>query len=81
LPIANNLLAPYTKATNARISPWATTKLIWNNSKNLEDGSSGTKHLERYSYTIPKNPPQDQWGAVAKAWANKILTMTKMCLG
>jgi hypothetical protein len=39
------------------------------------------KHLERCSYTIPKSPPENQWGAMAKAWANKVRTNTKLCLG
>jgi hypothetical protein len=34
--IANNLLAPNIKATNLKISPWATTTTTWNNSKNPE---------------------------------------------
>jgi hypothetical protein len=39
------------------------------------------KHPETCSYTIPKNPPNDKWGAEAKAWANIVLSMTKVCLG
>jgi hypothetical protein len=65
--IANNLLASNTKATDLRISPQVTTATVWNNFENLEDGSSGMKHPERCSYTIPKNPPKDKWGTMAKA--------------
>jgi hypothetical protein len=64
--IANNQLAPNIKATDLRISPQATTIIAWNNFKNPEDGSFGMKHLERCSYTIPKNSPKDKWGVVVK---------------
>jgi len=37
------------------------------------------KHPKRCSYTIPKSPPEDKQGAVAKAWANKVLFRTKVC--
>jgi len=53
----------------------------WNNFENPEDGSSGMKHFKKCSYTIPKSPPKDKWGAMAKDWANIILSMTKVCLG
>jgi len=78
--IANNMLNLSIKATDLGISPQETTVITWNNSKNLEDGSFGVKHLERCSYTIPENPPKDKWGRVAKAWANKILSKTKKCV-
>jgi hypothetical protein len=55
--------------------------VTWNNFENLEDGSFGMKHFERCSYTIPKNPSKDKWGVVVKVWANKVLSMTKLCLG
>jgi hypothetical protein len=64
--IANNLLAPNTKATDLKISP-RTITTIQNNSENLEDGSFDMKHFERYSYTIPKSPPKDKWGVMIKA--------------
>jgi len=76
--IANNLLAPSIK-TNLRIFPQTTIVIAWNNSKNLEDGSSSMKHLERCSYTILKSPLEDKWGAMANAWANKVLSKIKVC--
>jgi hypothetical protein len=36
--IANNLLAPSTKATNLRISPHAIIAIAWINSKNPKGG-------------------------------------------
>jgi hypothetical protein len=79
--IANNLLAPNTKATNLGISPLATTSPTWNNSKNPEDGSFGMKHRKRCSYTILENPFEDKWAIMVRAWENKVLSKTKMCLG
>jgi hypothetical protein len=76
--IANNLIAPGTKATNLKIHPRATTT-TWNNYKNLKDGSLSMKHLKRCSYTIPESAPKNKWGIVAKTWANKVLSMTNMC--
>jgi hypothetical protein len=59
--IANNLLTPNIRAIDLRISPQAIVVVTtWNNFKNLKDGSFNMKHLERYSYTIPKNPPEDK---------------------
>ncbi len=81
LVITNNLLAPSIKATDLGISPRATTTIAWNNFENLEDGSFGMKHPEKCSYTIPKNAQDDKWGAKAKAWVNKVIFRTKMCLG
>jgi hypothetical protein len=52
----------------------------WKEFENLENGSSNMKHPERCSYTILESPPENKWGAMAKAWVNKILSMTKMCL-
>jgi hypothetical protein len=69
--IANNLLAPNTKATNLGIYPRATTTIAKNNSKNLEDGSFGMKHPKRYSYTMPYIPPEDKWGTMVKVLAMK----------
>ncbi len=63
------MLDPNTRAIDLVISPQTTTITTWNNSKNPKDGSSGMKHLERCSYTIPKNPHENKWGVVAKAWA------------
>jgi len=77
--IANNLLTPSTKATDLGISSWTIITTIWNNFENPEDGSSSMKHLEICSYTIPKNPLDDKWGTKAQAWANIILSKTKMC--
>jgi hypothetical protein len=77
--IANNLLTPSIKAINIRISPQTTTPIAWNNFQNFEDTSSGMKHLERCSYTIPKNSPKNKWGVMVKAWENKILSGTKVC--
>jgi hypothetical protein len=73
--ITNNLLAPTIRATNLRITPQA---IAYNNSKNFKDGASSMKHLEKCSYTIPKNPPENKWGIVAKVWANTVLFKTKM---
>jgi hypothetical protein len=73
--IANNMSTPSTRAINLRISPQATTIIAWNNYENPEDGSSNMKHPKRCSYIIPKSPPEDKWGIVVKAWANKT------CLG
>jgi hypothetical protein len=77
--IANNLIAPNTRATNLRRSPQAIIATTWNNFENLEDVSSSMKHPERCSYTILENPFEDKWGVVVKAWANKVLYRTKMC--
>jgi hypothetical protein len=52
-----------------------------NNSENLEDGSSSMKQPKRCSYTILENMPKDKCEAMAKAWANKVLSKTKLCLG
>jgi hypothetical protein len=59
----------------------ATIVATWNKYENLEDESFGLKHLEKWSYTIPESPPKDKQGTMAKAWANKILSRTKVCLG
>jgi hypothetical protein len=77
--IANNLLALSIKATNLRIFPQTTIVIALNNSENFEDGSSSMKHLERCSYTILESPLEDKWGAMAKAWVNKVLYRIKMC--
>jgi hypothetical protein len=45
--IANNMLAPNTRATNVRIFPQATTITTWNNYENLKDESFGMKHPKR----------------------------------
>ncbi len=79
--IANNLLAPSTRATDLGISPQVTIATIWNNFENPKDGSFSMKHFEKCSYTIPESSPKDKWGVVAKAWANKVLFKTKVCLG
>jgi hypothetical protein len=42
--IANNLLAPKTRVADLGISPQTTTTITYNNSKNVEDGSSSMKH-------------------------------------
>jgi hypothetical protein len=76
--IANNLLAPNIKATNLRISPQATTKSSWNNFENHEDGFYGMNHPKKCSYTILKSSPKNKWGVVVKAWANKVLSKTKV---
>jgi hypothetical protein len=47
--IANNLLAYNTRAIDLKISPQTTITIAWNNFKNLEDGSSSMKHLEKCS--------------------------------
>jgi hypothetical protein len=36
------------------------------------------KHLEKCSYTIPKNPFKGKLEKMVKTWANKILSKTKM---
>ncbi len=77
--IANNLLAPSTKAIDLGISPRTIVTIAWNNFKNFEDGSFGMKRPKRYSYTILDNPPEDKWGVIAKAWANKVVSRKKMC--
>jgi hypothetical protein len=77
--IANNLLTLNNMATELGISPRATTTIAWNNFENPKDRSFNMKHHEKCSYTILKSPPEDKWGVMAKAWANKILSMTKMC--
>jgi hypothetical protein len=79
--IVNNLLAPNIRAIDLRIFQWATIVIAWNNSKNLKDGSSNMKHPERCSYTIPNIPPKDKCRTVVKAWANRILSKTKVCSG
>jgi hypothetical protein len=79
--IANNLLAPSTKATNLRIPPRVIATTTWNNSESTKDGSSGMKQHKRCSYTILESPPENKWGAMGKAWVNKVLFRTKMCLG
>jgi hypothetical protein len=78
--IANNLLAPSTRATDLGISPQATIAASWNNFKNPKDGSSSMKHFERCSYTILESPPENKWEIAVKAWTNKILSKTKVCL-
>jgi hypothetical protein len=50
-----------------------------NNFKNLDDGSSNMKRPEGCSHTTLKSLPKDKWGAMAKAWGNKVLSRTKMC--
>jgi hypothetical protein len=77
--IANNLLAPSTRAIDLRIFPRTIIVITWNNFKNLEDGSSSMKHPDRCSYTILESPHEDKWGAMVKAWANKVLSKIKMC--
>jgi hypothetical protein len=62
--ITNNLLTPNTKARPKDI-PTCNNNL--ENFENPKDGSFGMKHLKSCSYTIPKNPSKDKWGAVAKA--------------
>jgi hypothetical protein len=47
--IANDLLAPSTRAIKLRISPWATIVVVWNNFKNAKDESSGMKHYDKCS--------------------------------
>jgi hypothetical protein len=79
--ITNNLLVLNIKATKLGISPRAIVTIAWNNFQNPKDGSFGMKHLKIYSYTIPKNPPENKWGVVVKAWANKIPSRTKICSG
>jgi hypothetical protein len=53
--------------------------VAWNNFENHKDESSSMKHPDRCSYTIPRNPLEDNWGTMVKAWANKVLFETKMC--
>jgi hypothetical protein len=77
--IGNNCLAPSIRAINLKISPWAIVIVAWNNFENLEDGSSGMNHPKRCSYTVPENPHEGKWGGMAKAWANIILSRTKVC--
>jgi hypothetical protein len=69
--IANNLLAPNTKATNLGISLWVTTTIAWNNSKNLEDGTLCMKHPKKCSQTILNRPPKNKWKVVVKACETK----------
>ncbi len=71
--IANNLLAPNTKAIDLRISQQTIVATIYNKSENLENGSFGMKNPNKCSYTILENPPKEKWGGVIKAWANKVL--------
>jgi hypothetical protein len=47
--ITKKLLAPNTRATNLRISPWATKIIAYDNSENPEDGSFNMKHPKRCS--------------------------------
>ncbi len=77
--IPNNMLTPSTKATNQGISPRTTTTVAQNKYENPKNGSFSMKHLEKCSYTIPKNPHKDKWGVMAKVWANKLLSKTKIC--
>ncbi len=77
--IANNLLTLSIRAIDLRISPRAIIIIAWNNFENLEDASSDMNHPKKCSYTIPESPPENKWGAVAKAWANIILFKTKVC--
>jgi len=79
--IANDLLTLNTRATDLRITPQAIVVGAWNNFENLKDGSSGIRHPERCSYVILDNPLEDKWGVVVKAWVNRILSKTKVCLG
>jgi len=72
--IANNMLA-----IDLGISPQTTMTTTWNNSKNPEDGSSNMNHPKKCSYTILESLPENKWGVVVKAWANKVLSKTKMC--
>jgi hypothetical protein len=79
--IINNLLTTTTRATNLEISPQTTIAITLNNFENPEDGSFNMKHPEICSYTIPESPLKDKWGAMAKAWVNRILFRTNVCLG
>jgi hypothetical protein len=81
LCIVNNLLTFSTKAIDLGISPRIITTTIWNNSENLEDGLSSMKHPEICSYTIPKSPFNDKWGAKARAWTTIVLSRIKVCSG
>jgi hypothetical protein len=69
--IANNLLAPSTRATNLGISSQTTIAPTWNNFENHEDGSFGMKHRKKCSYTILESPFEDKWETIVKAWANR----------
>jgi hypothetical protein len=77
--IANNLLAPNIRATNLGIFPGTTIIATWNNSENPKDESFGMNHSKRCSYTIPESPSKGKQGGMVKAWANKVLSKTKMC--
>jgi hypothetical protein len=77
--IANNLLAPNTRAINLRISPKTIITTTWNNFENFENESFGMKRPKRYSYTILESPPEDKWGVMAKVWANKVVSRKKKC--
>jgi hypothetical protein len=70
---------PNTKAANLGMSPQAIA--AWNNFENPKDRFSGTKHPNKCSNTILESPPKNKWGTMAKAWANKILSKRKLCLG
>jgi hypothetical protein len=76
--IANNLITFSTKATDLGISPQTTIVVTWNNSENHEDEFFGMKHHGRCSYTIIESSHKDKWGAMAKAWMNKVLSMTNV---
>jgi hypothetical protein len=77
--IANDLLAPSTRAIELRISPWATIVVGWNNSENAKDKFFGMKHQMFIDH--PSSPLENKWGAMVKAYTNKVLSKKKMCLG
>jgi len=79
--IANNLLTPDIEATDLGISSHAIITITLNNSKNPKDGSFSMEHPNRCSYTIPNIPLEDKWGIMVKAWVNKVLSRTKVCIG
>jgi len=78
--IVNNLLTPSTRAIDLGIFPWATIVTTWDNFENPEDESSSMKQPKKCSYTIPESTPKDKWGVMTKAWVNKVLSKTKVCL-
>jgi hypothetical protein len=60
--IANNLLAPSTKATDLGTSLQAIVVGAWNNFENLEDGSFGMKHHDKMLIYHPRKPTQRKMG-------------------
>ncbi len=54
IAIANNLLAPNTKAIDLRICPQIITTIVWNNFENLEDGSFGRNNLKNVHISSEK---------------------------